>query len=376
MFAKKARLLLLLFLACVMLVPMGCPNTTGSTEPSREGNNGGQEIATEPLQDTANEPVEVGGQDGGERASESHVEVSAEVQPEPPVQEAKPSACPGLTKPEKQNLSDSLEHKESTRYYKVHLPDGYDPSKAYPVVLNFHGYGQYGGYQEILTGMNSKADEAQFIAVHPEGSGAPLSWNAGGTGPCLGAAQVLGSDDVGFTDKMIDALAQKYCIDKTRVYATGFSNGALLAHRLACELSHKIAAIAPVAGTLAFKPCSPPRPVPMIAFNGTGDAAVPYYGNVWCGYPSVSSTFEAWAKNNKCEDDEPQTTFDKSDVECQTYTKCQDGAVVTQCKISGGVHAWPGGVPNGAFVPTYTINATDMIWSFFQQFKREQSSVP
>ncbi len=86
---------------------------------------------------------------------------------------------------------------------------------------------------------------AQGIAVaYPDGIGG--SWNAGG---CCGQAEADDLDDVGFILALVDELVASYSIDPDRVYLTGFSNGGLLAYRLACE-SDRFAAIAPVGATL------------------------------------------------------------------------------------------------------------------------------
>lgn len=53
---------------------------------------------------------------------------------------------------------------------------------------------------------------------------------------------------------MLDALGREPCVDARRVYATGLSNGGVMAHRPGCELSDRIAAIAPVAGRTAPPP--------------------------------------------------------------------------------------------------------------------------
>jgi polyhydroxybutyrate depolymerase len=58
-------------------------------------------------------------------------------------------------------------------------------------------------------------------------------------------------DDVAFLDALLDDLAGAYRVDPRRVFATGMSNGAMMAYRLASELSERIAAVAPVAGTMA-----------------------------------------------------------------------------------------------------------------------------
>ena len=56
------------------------------------------------------------------------------------------------------------------------------------------------------------------------------------------------------------------------------SNGGMMCYRLAAELSDRIAAIAPVAGTMAIAEAKPNRPVPVMHFHGTADRIVPFAG--------------------------------------------------------------------------------------------------
>jgi polyhydroxybutyrate depolymerase len=101
-----------------------------------------------------------------------------------------------------------------------------------------------------FSGMNGKADEAGFIAVYPNGTGAGpfLTFNSGGVEWELVKKQ---PNDVTFVSQLLDDLATVVSVDPKRIYATGMSNGGMMCYRLAAELSDRIAAIAPVAGTMA-----------------------------------------------------------------------------------------------------------------------------
>ena len=248
------------------------------------------------------------------------------------------------------------------RTFNVHVPSSYDPTRATPVVLNFHGYSSNAAQEDILAQMSAKADKEHFIAVHPEGLA--NSWNAGG---CCGPSAQNAVDDVGFVRDMLDALEQKICVDAHRVFATGMSNGGFLSHRLGCEMSSRIAAIAPVAGVLAIAACNPTRPMPVMHFHGTADTLVPYAGNVGQNYPDVASTFAAWAKRDGCVG-QPTESFRKADAHCATYAACTAGATVTLCTIDGGGHTWPGGTPVPSLgYTTPNLSATDAMWDFFKK---------
>jgi polyhydroxybutyrate depolymerase len=248
------------------------------------------------------------------------------------------------------------------RTVHVHVPKGYDATKASPVVLSFHGYTSNGAQQNLLAHMNEKADAVTFIAVHPEGTGTTPSWNAGA---CCGDAAANATDDIGFVGKIIDELESKLCVDAHRIFATGMSNGGFLSHRLACELSTRIAAVAPVAGLLAIPTCNPTRPTSVFHFHGTLDPLVPYDGSPTMGFPSVLQTMSGWATRTGCSAT-PRETSKKGDVTCTTYDGCKGGAEISLCTVTGGGHTWPGGLPVPSLGYTTTnIIATDAMWDFF-----------
>jgi polyhydroxybutyrate depolymerase len=246
----------------------------------------------------------------------------------------------------------------------VHVPPGYDPTRATPLVLNFHGLAGSPSQEEGLTLMDPESDSAGFLLVYPQGTGTLLSWNAGA---CCGQAAQDDVDDVGFVGTLLDTLEAQLCVDADRVFATGMSNGGFLSHRLGCELSTRIAAIAPVAGVMGIPTCNPTRPVPVMEFHGTEDPLVPYDGDPSIDYPSVADTIAGWVQRDGCQG-AATTTYDNGDATCVTYGQCNAGAEVTLCTIAGGGHTWPGGTPFPVLGATSTdISATDAMWTFFQQ---------
>ncbi|MBS2012767.1 MAG: hypothetical protein JST00_07770 [Deltaproteobacteria bacterium] len=247
------------------------------------------------------------------------------------------------------------------RSVKVHVPPGYDPTKPTPVVLDFHGLSMTAATQDLLSRMNAKADQARFLSVHAEGVGLQQSWNAGA---CCGEAAQTKVDDVAHVGRILDELEARLCVDTKRVFATGMSNGAALSHRLACELSSRIAAIAPVAHviTVPQSSCKPSRPVSVLSFNGTSDGLVPYGGNGL--FPSVADTMRLWATLDGCAAT-PRETSKKGDVTCTAFDGCKAGNEVRLCTVQGGGHTWPGGAPAGLGKTTNDISATDAMWDFF-----------
>ena len=192
-----------------------------------------------------------------------------------------------------------------TRSYIVHVPPKLDPKQPTPVVLAFHGAATNASIMALSSGLSDKADEAGFIVVYPNGTGKGdmfLVWNAGGWhGP---KAEEL-PDDVKFVTALLDDLAKVVNVDPKRIYATGMSNGGMMCYRLAAELSNRIAAIAPVSGTMAVEKCHPRRPVPVMHFHGTDDKLVPFEGPDQrtakvLAFKSVEETIRTWAKIDGC----------------------------------------------------------------------------
>ncbi len=238
------------------------------------------------------------------------------------------------------------------RQFRLHVPPSYRPTNPVPLVLAFHGWGDNAESFEQYIGFSDKADQEGFIVAYPDGI--DNSFNAGA---CCGTANHLDVDDVGFARDIVASVSTSYCIDPDRVFATGFSNGALMSHRLACEASDLFAAVAPASGFIAVYPCEPPRPVPVIQTQGTLDTSVPY----WMGKRSN----DYWAAYNGC--GEPVTVYQEGTATCTAYQDCADGATVEFCEIRGMGHVWPS--TDG---PPYWLNATDTFWAFFEQHPMAQ----
>jgi polyhydroxybutyrate depolymerase len=265
------------------------------------------------------------------------------------------------------------------RRYYVHVPPGHDPEAPAPVVLALHGATMNGPMMAWFTGLNATADEAGFLAVYPDGTGRRGSyfWNGG---PDTGPAAEDRVDDVAFVRAVLDDLARTDRVDPRRVYATGLSNGAFMAYRLAAELSDRIAAVAPVAGTMGAIDCRPTRPVPVLHVHGTEDEYVPFAGGrgprslTGSDYRSVEDTIRAWVTANGCRgepavEDLPDTARDGTTVTTTTYGGGRDGAEVVLVTVHGGGHTWPGRDPRAKVLgrPTRNVSANDLIWDFFRR---------
>jgi polyhydroxybutyrate depolymerase len=261
------------------------------------------------------------------------------------------------------NHADTITVGGLSRSYFVHLPPGYDGHSPLPLVLVLHGATESPEGVEHLSGMSAEADKEHFIAAYPRGTGHLLTWNSGA---CCGYAMQHQIDDVAFLRSLIGKLEQDYSVDAKRIFATGISNGGMMSYRLACELSDKIAAIAPVEGAQDV-PCHPANPVSIIIFHGTADHLVPYGGGSTPfqigskrSDTSVAETLAFWVKENSCAATPTHSATDA--LHTVKYSDCASGRAVELYAIQGGHHMWPSAVLSGN-----SVAATDLMWSFFAE---------
>jgi polyhydroxybutyrate depolymerase len=186
-------------------------------------------------------------------------------------------------------------------------------------------------------------------------------------------------DDVAFLNALLDDLPRSYPVDPRRIYATGMSNGAVMAYRLAAELSDRIAAIAPVAGSVGTEIGRPKRPVSVLHFHGTRDEFIPFPGGrgaksiTGTNFRSVEDSIRAWVQANGCDENPTSDVLSEGDdgmrVTRRTYGPGRDGAEVVLVVIEGGGHTWPGRRSPAKFLgkSTTNISANHLMWEFFQK---------
>ena len=241
-----------------------------------------------------------------------------------------------------QITEDTIFHDGINRSYILYVPDSYSADQPASLVLNLHGYGMNAGEQMIYSNFYPIADDKGFILVHPQGTQDVVGsqfWNSGSGG------QESNIDDVGFLSNLIDTLSDQYNID--RVYSTGMSNGGFMSYRLACDLSHKIAAIASVTGSMTdfqLNACIPNQAVPTMQIHGTTDLVVPYEGNSMMGVVAIEDVVSYWVSVNQCETDPIITDvpdinmFDLCQAEHYVYENGVNGNSVEFYKIINGGH--------------------------------------
>ncbi len=231
-------------------------------------------------------------------------------------------------------LERSVEVAGTTRRYLLDVPDSVSPKHPAPLVFFFHGFGHSAVGLEQNSGFTPIAASAGFITVYPDGLPVHLLGRDGSGWEFFTAD----NRDVAFVKAMLQQIESEYCIEPSRVYSTGFSNGGFFSNLLACEMADRIAAIAPVGGGRIATNCSPSRPVPVIIHHGSNDSVVPI--------DAARATRDQWAKLDGC--GEPT----ESDG-CRRYSGCRSGADVVYCENDGD-HRWP-------------PQAAERIWKFFEQ---------
>ncbi len=270
-------------------------------------------------------------------------------------------------------------HDGRLRSYWTHIPPGYNGTLL-PLVIVLHAGGSYSRYMQEKTGFNEKADKENFIVIYPNGVFRFMPWwRMWNGGYCCGVSYEKDVDDVGFIRMLIENISHELPINPHRVYITGHSNGAILAYRAAAELSHLIAAVGAVAGTIGGKASEhsslyiipePHDPVPVIHFHGMLDENVPYDGgkgnNTWGTAIdlSVNESIAFWVYNNEC-NSTPQTwVSDSGNIIRDTYTSGRNNSEVILYTIINGGHGWPGS--NTGDRPSKEISATGLLWEFFE----------
>ncbi|UFS95920.1 alpha/beta hydrolase family esterase [Nocardia huaxiensis] len=288
-----------------------------------------------------------------------------------------------------EDMTVSMESGGRQREYVVHTPSRPGSGKL-PAVLIFHGGG--GSPADMIdgTGFDDLADREGFVAVYP--AGYEHSWNDGrGEDTKAGAA---GVDDIAFVSAVIDRIIAEHGVDPARIYATGLSNGGMFTQFLGCALAGRLAAIAPVSGTLPQADehgCTPGVPLPVLEIHGTADPIVPYNGGVvrvtgghrggsgTAPVLSVDATQALWRGRNRCDSEPvrtslPPLTDDGTSVVTEISAKCAAGSRVELYSVVGGGHTWPGRdqrLPE-SLVGTVTrqFDAAEIIWRFCSGFQR------
>jgi polyhydroxybutyrate depolymerase len=255
------------------------------------------------------------------------------------------------------------------RTFTVRIPRGADSARTMPLVIVLHGRGGSGSGLMDYAGFAAQADREGYVLVAPDGTGDPRGWNT----RFVPGREI---DDVGFIGALVDTAIARYPVDRARIYVAGYSNGGALTHRVASDLSSRVAAAAVVAGIIGGRLANgsivriePPRaPVPMLIVHADADDVVPYDTTSLPSHrgrplPARDAAL-FWARANECGTLTPRRdSLAAGRVLRETWdARCR--APVVFLTLRGGDHSWPRTDRGSA------IDATNEIWEFFAQYSR------
>jgi len=253
----------------------------------------------------------------------------------------------------------TLDHDGVAREYIVYIPATYDGISEVPLLFNFHGFG--GDMNKYINNadMRQLSDTENFILVYPQGTLLQGSshWNPSLPHP----DNKSDADDLGFIEALINELSSKYMIDSKRIYACGYSNGAMMSYGLAFHKSDLIAAVGSVSGAMLDTDIIPSHPMPVITIHGTSDGVLPYNGSSY--FNSIETVLNFWIDFNNTsttpilnsENDNGTT------IEHYQYNQGDNDVSVEHYKIIGGDHIW--------FNLNYQgSNTSKLIWEFVSKY--------
>ena len=282
------------------------------------------------------------------------------------------------------SLSQVVTSDGRTRRYRTYVPTNL-PSGQLPLLIALHGGLGTSEQFEANSGFDDLAEANKFVVAYPDGIGSQSdgtgfqTWNGG---YCCGPAQTQDVDDVAFIGRLIDTLVTQLPIDTKRVFIAGHSNGGILAYRLACELSEKIAAIGLQAGSNVVRGCAPSRAVPVMHIHGSADTNVPIGGGRGSGlsttlFVSAQAAVDAMIAANRCSTSyQPSKSVSDSNVTAKTWTCIGTDIQVRLVTVSTATHAWMGHAAQSQSSLTYVgtpylnFDSSRAIWSFFASHSR------
>lgn len=195
---------------------------------------------------------------------------------------------PGWPKHTVGKNSFTTQHDGNTREYVVHVPAGYDPEVATPVVMMFHGAGGTGEGSWNSSGWKEVGETETLLTVFPtaltvcyEGFTGELKdaprWHSLNTNVfCPG--QDL-PDDIGFVGQMLDELGERYHLDGDRIYWVGFSSGGQLGARALIEMPDRLSAVVLSGGSAIPDNAATPGTLLPVAFEA-GSLDDRWFGDV------------------------------------------------------------------------------------------------
>lgn len=263
------------------------------------------------------------------------------------------------------------------RKYLLYVPRSVTAGRPAPLVMFFHGGGGHMEQAAKAYGWRETAEREGFVVAFLNGSsvfprGHLATWNAG---HCCGYARDEKVDDIAFVKNVLQDIQTQIPINSQQIFATGMSNGGMLAHRLACDMADTFRAVAAVAGTDNTVNCQPSRAISILHIHARDDSHVLFQGGAGedafrdnskvTAFTSVPETIKRWQQRLQL----PATAsrvLQQPGVYSDRWQSA-DGRIQLQLVVTeSGGHSWPGGKAVRGKKPSTAIDANAMIWQFFQ----------
>ncbi len=245
------------------------------------------------------------------------------------------------------------------RTYYLRVPSNYDNKKPYRLILGFHWRGSEGD-QVDAPGQGS-ADEKPYYGLMELAQGSTIFVAPDGIGQGWGQ----GAADLTFTDDILKQVEGDLCIDKSRIFSTGFSFGAAMSYALACARPGMLRAIVLYAGGVVSG-CmggSIGTPIPYLETHGTDDGVFPISPVTQNNGGPGKAIRNAMVKVNGCTAQDPSPPANGSH-KCTDYAGCSAGHPVRWCEHDGEGGHWPSAHDKGQSTTWIPAEA----WKFITQY--------
>ena len=275
-----------------------------------------------------------------------------------------------------------FEFDSKERCWLLHIPETatyeFCLSNSCPLLVDVHGRTSTAAHQFNLSDYPRITDQHNAILVHPEGID-----NRFNIGWCCGD-----EDDVGFILELIDKIIHDRNADIDRVYVTGWSNGCYMSNELASVASHRIAAVACMAGYTDEPLVTNYSAIPVMEIHGLADQIVPYGSSFTTGV-LLEETLEGdegaiqnmywWSDANGCVGAVPDLETVEWDYSVKRFTGCTNDADVVLVTMNYAQHNPYLNDYDGTDSPFYQailtgnptgIDASQMAWDFLSQYSK------
>ena len=220
---------------------------------------------------------------------------------------------------------------------------GYDPQKAYKLILDFHGRDGTPDGQHENSQYYKYPKASEYLVAYPLGKKGAEDKNAWQSAPYA----ALGVNDLQFASDLVDHISNNYCVDTGRIYASGKSNGGGFVDFLACSnVGDRFAAFAMAAPALYSDNAQTACPMKLrkiIHAHGLEDHTIPYNGGPSNDgqLPKIVDWLQWWADRGHCIS--KQGPVQSNGYKSIVYTSCAGGVTnaIKHYGVDKGGHCWP-----------------------------------